>query len=410
MADKLYANMDATEKAKSGYKASKFLIFKETVEGETPATIAKAYAIDVLTEEYNRNQRTETNIILSNGGQPSKTDTGGEDPSGSVEVKCTPGWDVLLNQFVIGEYTTKTTFSDAHATGTAYDVGDIAILNAADTLVCTIAGTSDADDTALLAWATTAKTGNTYTDGTAVWIITKGKTAMYKYEGVLQASISTVGIILQDTVTSGVDTLIHETLGRGVSISNMSIGKEQGTIVQKTSHTLTGHGALSSTQDGYTTPTITAIETIDDTPYKRDDVCITVDGVAPEKTLSAMLNIDRQITVDDAVKCMTVAGVKTSAKITTVGTPTISGNMVARFTPEKFKQAFENVEQQLVFTYSRATGEYSKYTLPKVQLLDSPIRRDAARPNEIDINLNAYGTNAVNSMAYELLSFTDYTK
>ena len=407
MADKLYASMDSTEKAKSGYKSNKIVIFAETEEGVTPLTVANAYAVGVISESFDRNQRTETNTLLANGGQPSKTDTGGEDPSGSLELKRTPDWDTLLSQFVIGAYTTKTTLNDAHATDTAYALDDVVVLGG-DVLVCISTGTSDSTaptqtiDGVLLA---SAKTGDEILDGTVSWIITKNKTAMYEYDGQLSDDLLTAGIIFQDTVVRGSDTLIHETLGRGVSFSNMSIGKEQGMVVVKTSHSITAHGALSSVQSGYTSPTITTETALNDNAYKRDDICITIDGVSPKSTPSIMLNIDRAITIEDAVECITVAGVKTSAKLTTIGTPVISGTLTSRFTQEQFKNAFNNAEQEVVITYKKTTGEFSKYTLPKTQLLDSTKAYDTTKPINLDIPLNAHGDVVTNGLIYKIRSF-----
>ena len=63
------------------FRSKEFLLFKETTEGETPATIAKAYRFGTLSMDFNRNQRTEENPELGNNGEASKTDTGGDDPA-----------------------------------------------------------------------------------------------------------------------------------------------------------------------------------------------------------------------------------------------------------------------------------------------------------------------------------------
>ena len=393
----------------TGYKSNKVLFFFEASEGVTPTTIAEAYAISPLSMNFDRIQRTETNTLLANGGQPSKTDTGGEDPAGAFELKRTPDWDVLLSQTVIGEYTTKTTLDDVHATATAYSVDDVVILGASDTLVCTTAGTSDATDTAVLAAVLAASTGDKVTDGTVTWAVTKGKTAMYEYEGELSDSLPTAGMIFEDTTAQG-GGLTHKTLGRGISISNMSIGKEQGTIVAKTSHNVMAHGALSDTQDGYEAPTITTETTLVDNAYKRDETCITIDGVAPSQVESIMLNIERSITVVDGVKCFDVAGIQVSEKITTIGTPVISGTMSARFSKERFAEAFQNDEQSIVITYKKQTGQFSQFTVPKTQLLDSTKAYDTSKPIVLDIPLNAYGDITTNGLTYKIRSFLDYTK
>ena len=87
----------------TGYKSNKVLIFKETIAGETPSPIATGYLLSTLSQDFDRNQRTETNTLLSNNGQASKTDTGGEDPAGNLELKCTPDWDVLKANFILGQ-------------------------------------------------------------------------------------------------------------------------------------------------------------------------------------------------------------------------------------------------------------------------------------------------------------------
>lgn len=389
----------------TGYKSNKVLIAKEATAGVVPTTIAKAYAISTLSMNFDRVQRTETNTLLANGGQPSKTDTGGEDPSGSLELKCTPDWDVLVANFVLGEYTTKTTLNDAHATATAYVVDDVVVLGGTDVLVCKTAGTSDAvapDITGL-------STGDTVTDGTVVWVLTLGKTAMYQYDGILSDDIPTQTLIFKDTTVQG-GGITHETLGRGTSITNMSIGKDQGMIVAKTSHNVVAHGALSDTQDGYTSPTVTTEEQLADNAYKRDEICVTIDGVAPDQVETIMLDIDRAITVEDAVKCFEVAGVQVSQKITTIGTPTISGTLSARFSKERFKEAFDNDEQSVVITYRKATGQFSQYTMPKTQLLDSTKAYDTAKPIVISVPLNAYGDISTNGISYSIRSFLNYTK
>lgn len=393
----------------TGYRSDELLIYKEADEGVIPSTIAKAFSIGAISLSANRNQRNETNTLLTNGGQASKTDTGGEDPSGSFELKCTPDWDVLQTQLILGEYTTKTTLNDAHATATAYTLDDVAILGGADTLICTTAGTTDADDTALLASAASGSTGDYLTDGTVTWILTKGKTAVYEYEGDMLEDLPTAGIIARDVTAQG-GGITHERIMRGVSLSNMTIGKEQGGVIAKTSYNATAHGLVSDTQNGYTSPTVTSTVILGDTPYKRDDICITVDGVAPKSAPSFSLSVERNITADDAVECITVIGVKQSAKITTIGTPVVSGNLMARFSKEQFTKAFQNKEQAVVVTYKRPTGEFSQYTLPKVQLLDPSITYDTSKPVEIDVPLNAYGDNATKTLSYKVRSFLDYTK
>lgn len=394
--------------ADTGYKSNQLLFFKEITEGQVPATIDTAYALSPLSMNFDRIQRTETNTLLANGGQPSKTDTGGEDPAGSFELKCTPDWDVLLTQAVIGEYTTKTVNTDVRADSTAYIVDDIVILGT-DVLVCITAGTSDVDAVAITALATPAKTGALLIDGTVKWVITKNKTAVNDYVGVLNNKVNTWGLLFTDTTVQG-GGLSHNTLGRGVSINNMSIGKESGVVVAKTSHNVIAHGALSDTQDGYTAPTITEQVLLQDNAYKRDEVCVLIDGVAPSQVESIMLNIERAITVTDAVACIEVAGVKTSEKITTIGTPVISGNLVARFSTERFAQAFNNEEQELVIEYRKPTGEFSRYTIPRTQLLDATKAYDTSKPITIDIPLNAYGDISQEGISYEVRSFLDYTK
>ena len=388
----------------TGYKSNKVLIFKETIAGETPSPIATGYLLSTLSQDFDRNQRTETNTLLSNNGQASKTDTGGEDPAGNLELKCTPDWDVLKANFILGQYTTKTVLNDAHTTATAYDVDDVVVLGS-DTLVCKTAGTSGATAPVV----TSKKTGDLITDGTAVWVITKNKTGMYQYDGVMNNDIPTVGLIFQDTTVQG-GGLTHTTLGRGVSLNNMSIGKESGVIVAKTSHSMMAHGAISSTQSGYVAPTVTAEVALADNAYKRDEICITIDGVAPDNVETIILDIDRAISVEDAVKCFEVAGVRVSQKLTTIGTPTVSGTMSARFSKERFAQAFQNAEQSVIITYSKLTGEFSKYTVAKTQLLDSTKAYDVAKPIVINVPLNAYGDISTNTLAYSIRSFLNYTK
>ena len=388
----------------TGYKSNKVLIFKETIAGETPSPIATGYLLSTLSQDFDRNQRTETNTLLSNNGQASKTDTGGEDPAGNLELKCTPDWDVLKANFILGQYTTKTVLNDAHTTATAYDVDDVVVLGS-DTLVCKTAGTSGATAPVV----TSKKTGDLITDGTAVWVITKNKTGMYQYDGVMNNDIPTVGLIFQDTTVQG-GGLTHTTLGRGVSLNNMSIGKESGVIVAKTSHSMMAHGAISSTQSGYVAPTVTAEVALADNAYKRDEICITIDGVAPDNVETITLDIDRAISVEDAVKCFEVAGVRVSQKLTTIGTPTVSGTMSARFSKERFAQAFQNAEQSVIITYSKPTGEFSKYTVAKTQLLDSTKAYDVAKPIVINVPLNAYGDISTNTLAYSIRSFLNYTK
>ena len=388
----------------TGYKSNKVLIFKETIAGETPSPIATGYLLSTLSQDFDRNQRTETNTLLSNNGQASKTDTGGEDPAGNLELKCTPDWDVLKANFILGQYTTKTVLNDAHATATAYDADDVVVLGS-DTLVCKTAGTSGATAPVV----TSNKTGDLITDGTAVWVITKNKTGMYQYDGVMNNDIPTVGLIFQDATVQG-GGLTHTTLGRGVSLNNMSIGKESGVIVAKTSHSMMAHGAISSTQSGYVAPTVTAEVALADNAYKRDEICITIDGVAPDNVETITLDIDRAISVEDAVKCFEVAGVRVSQKLTTIGTPTVSGTMSARFSKERFAQAFQNAEQSVIITYSKQTGEFSKYTVAKTQLLDSTKAYDVAKPIVINVPLNAYGDISTNTLAYSIRSFLNYTK
>lgn len=392
----------------TGYKSNKVLFFRETTEGITPSTIAIAYLLNPMAMSFDRIQRTETNTLLGNDGQPSKTDTGGEDPAGSMDLKRTPDWDIILSQAVLGAYTTKTTLNDVHAVSTAYAVDDVTVLAGTDVLVCVTAGTSETTDTQLLLDVAAASTGDTITDGTVEWVVTKGKTAMYQYDGVLNDNLIYTGMLFLDT-TAQAGGVAHNTIGRGVRISNMTIGKEQGGVIAKTSHNIMAHGALSDTQAGVTVPTVTSEVALEDNPFKRDEICVTVDGVAPNQVSTVSLSIERNITIEDGVKCFTVAGVQVSEKITDLGTPTISGTMSARFSVERFKQAFENAEQSLVITYRKRTGQFSQFTMPKTQLLDSTKTYDPAKPVILDIPLNAYGTNLVKGLSYSIRGFLDYT-
>jgi uncharacterized protein YdeI (BOF family) len=393
----------------TGFENSTILLFEETTEGETPATIAVGYAAKALEFSFDINQRTEENVLLGAGGQPSKVDTGGEDPSGSIGLKCTPDADTLTTNWIVGRYTTKTTLNDAHATSTAYTADDVVILGGTDTLYCKTGGTSETTDTALLAAVLAASTGDEVTDGTVTWVVTKGKTAMYEYTCPLSKDVPSLGQIITDATTQG-GGVTTKVLGRGLNLTNKMFGKESGMVIAKNTHSTVAHGAIPSTASGYTAPTVTSTVTLADNAYKRDDICVTIDGVAVKQIETLTFTLETATTVEDAVSCMTVAGVQVSEKITTKGIPSLKGTASIRFSVEEWAKAVSNTEQEVVITYAKQTGEKTVYTLPRVQLIDPKRKYDTSKPIVIDNTLSAYGDSTTPALTVTVRSFLNYTK
>ena len=393
----------------TGFENSSILLFEETTEGETPTTIAVGYAVNALELSFDINQRTEENVLLGAGGQPSKMDTGGEDPSGSIGLKCTPDSDTLTTNWQVGRYTTKTTNNDAHATATAYVADDVVVLGGTDVLVCKTAGTSDATNTALLVAVAAGVTGDELTDNTVTWVVTKGKTAVYDYVCPLSKDVPTLGQIITDITVQGAG-VTTKILGRGLSLTNKMFGKESGMIIAKNTHSVVAHGAIPSITTGYVAPTVTATTTLGNDPYKRDDICVTIDGVAVKQIETLSFTLETATTIDDAVSCLTVAGVKVSEKITTRGIPTLKGSASIRFSVEEWTKAIANTEQEVVITYSKATGEKTVYTLPRVQLIDPKRKYDKSKPIVLDNTLVAYGDATTPALTVTVRSFLNYTK
>jgi hypothetical protein len=392
----------------TNFENNKILLFNETEEGITPATIAKAYAVQTTELSFDVNQRTEENALLGSGGQPTRVDVGGEDPAGSLGLKSTPDNDTLMINKIVGEYTTKTTLNDAHVVATAYVADDVVVLGGTDILVCKTAGTSDADDTALLAAVAAGVTGDTFTDGTVVWVATKGKTAMYEYTCPLSKNSASLGMIIRDTTPQG-GGVTHDILGRGISLTSLMFGKESGGVIAKNSHSSVGHGAIPSSIDGYVAPTVTLEVATEDNPYKRDEICVTIDGVAVKQIANLTFTLDTATTIEDAVSCLTVAGVQVSEKITTKGIQSLKGSASIRFSVEEFQKAIQNKVQEVVVTYKKPTGQFTKYTVPNVQLIDPKRTYDTTKPIVIENTLSAYGDATTPALTVTMRSFLDYT-
>lgn len=397
-----------------GFHSKEFLIFKETVEGTTPAPIPKAYKFGLMTMDFNRNQRTEENIELGQNGEASKTDTGGSDPAGSMEVKFKADLFPILTHCILGEAVTKVTQSTAHATSTVYEnevdnvdgKANVVILSS-KVLICIVSGTSDATDTALLAAVAGATDKDELTDGTVTWLY-RDKAAVYDYDGVNKLELPSVGILIKDHTDEGAGA-DFERLGRGVFMQGMTLAKEGGNVIYKQSISTVMHGIISSTVASYVSPTITTEVIVEDNPYKRDDLCVTIGGVAPVQAPSFTMTIERGTTIEDGVACLEVQGVKVSEKISNTGTPKISGSLRVRMSKEEYQEAYENVDKAIVITYRRPTGEYAIFTLPLVQHLDPTIMYATDKPIELEIPLNAYGVGGVtNTVSYAVRSFLDW--
>ena len=388
----------------TGFENNRILIFAEAEEGIIPTTVAQAYALKATELSFDVNQRTEENVLLGNGGQPAKVDVGGEDPTGTLGLKCTPDSDTLMVNLIVGAYETKTTLNDAHAADTAYVADDVVVLGT-DTLVCKAAGTSNTTAPTV----TTNVTGDEVVDGTVTWVITKDKTGMYEYVCPMSKSRPTLGMIVEDKTEQGAGVLFTRT-ARGTSLTNLAFGKESGGVIAKNSHSTVSHGLIPSSASGYVAPTITTTTALEDNSYKRDDICVKINDGIVKKIETLTFTLDTSTTVTDAISCLEVAGVKVSEKITTPGIPSLKGSMAIRFSIEEYERAAATAEQSVEITYKKQTGEMTKYYLPTVQVIDPKTSYDTSKPIVITDTLSAFGDDTTAALTVTVRSFLNYTK
>ena len=382
-----------------GFRSQQVTIFKETTPGKTPNPIAKGFSFGVINMSFNRNQRTETNAELGNGGEGSRTDTGGEDPAGDMEVKYKSGLFPILAHAILGEADTKADPTvGVWTTATAYAVDDVTAHSGGKKLIVQSVegtGTSGATEPDL----TGLVDGDTVIDNAGanqiVWVV---RDAIFDYTGTNKQDVPSMGMYIKDHTDQGGGVDFERTL-RGFYFNSLTVGKESGNIIYKYSIPAIGMGIDVSTEAGYTTPTITSTVEIPDNPYKREEMCLTIGGVAPKNASSFILTIERGTTMEDAVEC--------GFKIATTPQITVSGNMVVRFSKEEYTKAYNNQEEGIIIEYRKANGDFTKFTIPLTQKLDSPLNYSTEKPIELDIPLNAYGTKTTSTVSYYIRAATD---
>ena len=387
----------------TNFFSDKFLIWKETTKGETPATIAKAFSTKLLSFDLKEEQNKETNPLLGAGGQAPSTDYGSSSFSGNLECKYTGGIMPILLTHAIGTPSSK---GDATASvweaGTVYAVGDI--VNHSDNthslVVKSVKGTGTSD-AATEPNLTGLNDGDTVIDNPGdnqiTWIV---RPKLYTASGSLQPCLETFGV--ESVVKTGCETtpVYFKERYNGLFIDSLSLEKTAGTVIYKYSVPVIGLNRTDSSQDGFTELTITSEEVIADNAFGFEEMKVTFAGLEPKDARAFSMNITRGTKVDDAVAV--------GAKLDNTPIPTVSGELTLKFTIEEYTSAYQNSTKELIVTLAKANGDKVIFTFPEVELQRSPLSYSTDEPIYLTIPLNAVGNSSVATVNYTYISATDY--
>lgn len=158
-------------------KVIKVLAFFDTAQTGVPVAGTKIYDIPLTGNTLKASQPMEVLQILGQR-EGSKPSFGNLKPSGAIDSPVTGDLAPLVFMAVMGAPVSTADFtSDAWATATLYDVGDVVNhSNGLHSLVCQVAGTSGATEPDLSAYPTAFDgRGLEVTDDTAIWAIAPKK-------------------------------------------------------------------------------------------------------------------------------------------------------------------------------------------------------------------------------------------
>ena len=393
----------------TNYTFDELVVYKESAENVIPSNPSALVVAGLINCTVKDTQKTETNPVLSAGGQSSKKDRGTSDFAGNMECKMIGDVMPFIVTHVLGAATKTDVTAVAWVTITAYDVfdpyaltGDIlAHTDGTHNLVCKVAGTSGGTEPDLSGLSS----GDTIVDGTVTWIV---RGIMKKYVGQTEPCLETFGA--EYASTSGCDGGAQTFIKRfqGNFLNSYEISKSNGTIIHKYSlpvvamsgaDNVVGNpdgSAFASIKDevGYTS------QTMNDLPFGYDDLKVQIGGAEPVNGRNFMMSINRNVALEDATKQFT--------KVSNIPQMEVSGEIQLKFTKEQYLAAYENESAVVNANFGKANGDLAHFTFNYVEKDRVDPDFSTNEPAYLTIPLTASGDNTTPTINYTVYSEVDY--
>ncbi len=393
----------------TNFTFDELVVYKETAENAIPANPSVLKVAGLINCTVKDTQKTETNPVLSAGGQASKKDRGTSDFAGNMECKLMGDVMPFITEHVLGTATKTAVTVEAWVTATVYAkfdpyalTGDIlAHTDATHDLVCLVGGTSGATEPVL----TGLVSGDTIVDGTVTWVV-RGK--LFSYVGQSEPCLKTFGAEYKSTsgCDGGASTFIKRFQGN--FLNSYEITKANGTIIYKYALPVV---AMSGADNVVGNPDGTAFASIKDEagyaeqdmnelPFGYDDLQVQIGGAEPVNGRSFRMMINRNVALEDATEQFT--------KVSNIPQMTVEGEIQLKFTKEQYLSAYENESAIVKALFGKDNGDLAHFTFNYVEKDRVDPDFSTNEPAYLTIPLTASGDTVTPTINYTVYSEIDY--
>lgn len=376
----------------SGFLTKRVLLTREDAAGEIQSN---PVCIEYLSESFDlkEEQASEEVNLLGSGGDASPMAFGTSSFTGSVGHVISIDNSPIVLTHVLGAATASANAtSDTWTADTAYAPGDLAngVTNAKHTFVCvSVTGTakSHASTEPTLEADPNDDRNVKVVDNEVTWVVMP-KLITDTYELTQIMPTFTIEYELEDPSANKFYKRFS-----GVRMNSLPVAMAGGTISLKASIDFLGVSALDSEDDDWVEPLadITGARIVPSFKdyYSYEDCKVKVDTVDLCETESVNIDLNRNVTVDDAVN---------GCKISNVGLPNANGSMSRVFETADFNNAKTHTDFALQFAFTKLNGcaLTLDYPLVKPKLAD-PIQ-SIDKQVMMSVDISAYGVTGTKSV------------
>ena len=393
----------------TNYTFDELVVYKESAENAIPTNPAGLVVAGLINCTVKDTQKTETNPVLSAGGQASRKDRGTSDFAGNMECKMIGDVMPFIVTHVLGAAAKTDVTAEAWVALTAYAAfdpyaltGDILLhSNGINNLVCKVAGTSGAAEPTI----TTEVSGDTIIDGDVTWIV---RGILKKYVGQSEPCLETFGA--EYAATSGCDggASVFKKRFQGNFLNSYEISKSNGTIIHKYSLpvvAMSGSDNVAGNPDGSAFTSIKdeagyTSQTLNDLPFGYDDLKVQIGGAVPVNGRNFMMTVNRNVALEDATEQFT--------KVSNIPQMEVSGEIQLKFTKEQYLAAYENESAAVVAQFGKVNGDLAHFTFNYVEKDRVDPDFSTNEPAYLTIPLTAIGDKTTPTINYTVYSEVNY--